>query len=506
MNYNMLLILIFCFSIICTMTNESAAQSRVNDLRQLEQVLSDSKGGERIELAPGNYGALRLVRSALSPLAFSVPVTIRSADPAQPASFTSIDLRNVQNVTFENLDLRYRFSAGDDQRARPFRVRDSRNIAFLACRFAGDLSTGTGTPADGFGNGIGLDVVGSTGIRLEDSLFESWHRGAVFARSRDLNIKGNKLRGLRSDGLNFAEVSNVVIERNTLTSFKTSLRTGDHPDMIQFWTGRTKSPSTDILIKDNILDIGDGDWTQSIFMRNEEVDSGRAGPDMYYRNVQIIGNFIRNGHVHGITVGETNGLLISNNTLLQSNESPRILHLTVPAVNVKPNSTDVRIVNNVGARFPDNQAGWRIEDNFRVQRNFPARQDFYNAVFVDAMAPGAAPLDSFAPLPAILPGSPPPGSPLIRFNERPARPKLVILSSVSGSGRSAQHKFALAAYGPAGKIDLSGAVMEWDLGGTLATGPSPAHRFAAPGTYQARVTVTLQSGERMEAAQTLVAP
>ena len=57
-------------------------------------------------------------------------------------------------------------------------------------------------------------------------------------------------------------------------------------------------------------------WTQSIFMRNEVVDQGLAGANMYYQNVLIENNIIYNAHTHGITVGETIGLTIDHNTAL----------------------------------------------------------------------------------------------------------------------------------------------------------------------------------------------
>ena len=54
--------------------------------------------------------------------------------------------------------------------------------------------------------------------------------------------------------------------------------------MIQFWTAGTTSPSTNIIIAGNFLDSGNGDLTQSIFMRNEVVDHRAAATKCIYRN------------------------------------------------------------------------------------------------------------------------------------------------------------------------------------------------------------------------------
>lgn len=484
----------------------TSAQTRVTTAGELSQALGRARGGELIELAPGNYGRLSLSGSQAKPRSFTPPVVIRSTDPSNPAVIEGVALRWIENLSFENLALRYVFAAGDDVRIRPFNVRDSKGISFLGSRFIGDLASGTGTAADGFGFGIGLSVTESSQIRIEGNRFENWHRGAVFAQSRDIVVKANSLRGIRSDGFNFAEVVDVLIEANSFAAFRTSLTTGDHPDMIQFWTARTKSPSTDITIKNNIMDIGDGPWTQSIFMRNEEVDNKRADPEMFYRNITIVGNFIRNSHVHGITVGETDGLTIANNTLIQATESPRVLHLLVPGINLKPASRNVRILDNITARLPELQPGWIATGNVKVQRNFPRGQGFFNTVFVDAMAPGAASPASYALLPGAFGTAEPPGSPIFRFNEHPAQPTLLVLSSIVSAGRNGEHKLEVTGYGPTGRLDLSGAKATWDFDdGSQATGPSVTHRFPQPGMHRVKVDVVLRSGERLQAARSVLA-
>lgn len=85
------------------------------------------------------------------------------------------------------------------------------------------------------------------------------------------------------------------------------------------------------------MDIGEGDKTQSIFMRNDLVDRGLAGEEMYYQNILIEGNVILNGHKHGITVGETDGLIIQNNTILSIGSSDT-RYSSTPTINVSGDS------------------------------------------------------------------------------------------------------------------------------------------------------------------------
>ena len=96
--------------------------------------------------------------------------------------------------------------------------------------------------------------------------------------------------------MTFSNIDGVLIENNYIHDFRGSPGSGDHCDMIQFWTAGTTSPSTNITIRANVLDIGNGTATQSIFMRNEMVDTGQAGTEMYYKNVVIEDNTITNAH------------------------------------------------------------------------------------------------------------------------------------------------------------------------------------------------------------------
>ena len=155
------------------------------------------------------------------------------------------------------------------------------------------------------------------------------------------NVVDNDVHSIRSDGFDFVEVNDVLIEGNHIHDFVANLGSGDHLDMIQFWTTGTTSPSTNIIIRGNILNSGAGDWTQSIFMRNEMVDLGLAGTEMFYRNILIENNVIYNAHAHGITVGETDGLTIRNNTILYNATISDGSVVHVPTINSSNASTNV---------------------------------------------------------------------------------------------------------------------------------------------------------------------
>ena len=96
----------------------------------------------------------------------------------------------------------------------------------------------------------------STNITIRNNTFFNWHRAAVFSGVGRLKLLNNEVSSVRSDGFNFANVNDVLIEGNQFHDFTPT--SDDHADMIQFWTSGTTSPSTNIVIRGNILNSGRG--------------------------------------------------------------------------------------------------------------------------------------------------------------------------------------------------------------------------------------------------------
>ena len=325
----------------------------VSTSAQLTTALSQASGGDKILLAAGDYGRLEISGQ------YATALTITSADPGNPASFSSMAVDGAQNVTLDRVLFDYDFKVSDIATYKPFEVVNSSNIIIQNSVFNGDVASGLGTIFDGYGTGVGLSVRSSSGVQVGNNEFKSWGTALKVNESQNVVVEGNNIHDIRKDGMNFVEVQGVVIENNYIHDFKGLPDAIDHRDMIQFWTARTDKPSTDIVIRNNVLDIANGSHTQSIFMRNDLVDRGLAGQEMYYQNVLIEGNVIINHHSHGITVGETNGLVIQNNTLVAAKPDaaePTTQWLLdkygagsgilVPRINVSDDSSGVSIKTN----------------------------------------------------------------------------------------------------------------------------------------------------------------
>ena len=147
-------------------------------------------------------------------------------------------------------------------------------------------------------------------------------------------------------------------------------------------------------------------------MRNELVDKGLAGPEMFYRNILIEDNLIVNAHTHGITVGETDGLTIRNNTILQNFSSargpgfPPEHTVYEPRIHTKNASINVLIEKNIigtqGFMPIDAGPDHVLVDNFLAQRKRPAGSDYYGNLFVNGLADAAGVPDDYRGVPGGL--------------------------------------------------------------------------------------------------------
>nr|MBA3583608.1 right-handed parallel beta-helix repeat-containing protein [Gemmatimonadota bacterium] len=372
----------------------------------LREALRTATAGTTIELAGGDYGELQLSAPYGDPWSrFAGEVTVRSADPNNPATFSRMYLNGVENLTFDGIAIDYTSPAGLTGRQffedNAILVRDSANITIRNSVLEGDVLDAPGSPVDGTPVARSMFIRDSEGVVVENNEIHSWYRGALFLEDKDVVVRGNDVHDIRSDGLNFAAVQDVLIEDNYLHDFAIATDDGVHRDMIQIWTANTDTPSTGITIRDNHLNSGAGVWTQSIFMRNEAVDTGAAGREMFYKNVVIENNVIYNGHSHGITIGEVDGLTITNNTLLHNPASGDNGGVSRPHIRVSEDARNVHVELNIAQAVPTppgDAAGWKVTDNLLVQNLYPERPNYYGDLFADALAGGGG-LDALRALP-----------------------------------------------------------------------------------------------------------
>jgi hypothetical protein len=478
----------------------------VGSQAELLKALSNATGGDVIQLKGGDYGDVFLRDTAKLDLTFASEVTITSADPGNPAVFTRMDVRGATNLTFDGVVFDHEFSPGDPLYDRPFSFSDTQGLTIRNSKFEGDEAQGVSSAVDGTGTGIGLSVRGSKDVVIENNELSTFWKGMIVSESQNVSVTNNDLHDMRMDGMNFAEVSGVTIEDNYLHDFRGTALATDHRDMIQFWTAGTTRPSTDIIIRGNTLDIGNGDWTQSIFMRNDLVDTGRAGNELFYRNVLIEDNVIVNGHAHGITVGETAGLIIRGNSVLHADGSrPDVGDslVEIPIIKVAKTSSGVIITNNLAGGLSgfSGQSTWKVGNNIVAQDQDPLAANYYKNIFIASSLQANGGVHAFI----LLPGS---NADLLGVGARDTaapQPDDMIaarfhITGVPGEGATFVFDANLSDIGGL----PPGTVATWLFGdGTTATGLKVSHTYAKGGLQDVVLALRLPDGTTVAANLTL---
>ena len=497
------------FGFACALQCQAfAAEIEVKEPSALVATLLAAKAGDKLILPPGIYGELNLDGAKDGRLVFPNPVSIVGLDKSNPPAFKKISLRSVSNLVFSGIAVRHPWHEGDPLELRAFSIDKSSNVTLEDSVLQGDVISGGGNEVDGFASGSAIGVADSDHIKIVGNKIFTWHRGGIFGVTNDLEVSNNELYDLSSDGLDFAEITNAVIAHNHVHDLSRSAESKAHPDMIQFWTTSTHKPSENIEIKDNFLDQGNGAWSQSIFIRNELVDTSQAGLEMYYRNFRITGNVIRNAHIHGITVGEIDGLDISHNTLLQTIGSKLGGNVSVPMINVSKSAKRVNVTYNI---FPRTSVtllkplpGWVIGFNVVAQRDLPGRPDYYSQVFLNALAKGKLSLADLQLLPDSAAAKGGQGAELNKFQTRP-RSNMFYFTNDRDSVSGDIEKFdAKHVFGPSGPINAEDAKVEWDFGdGSIGQGVAARHSYAELGDYEVKAKMTLGTGQTLLANRTI---
>lgn len=316
----------------------------VSSSSELAAVLKTATGGETIYLKAG-VEPYDLSLSKINPAS---NVTLTSFDPDHPAVFETLKLNLSSNITVDHVV----FSSGNADRAAYLSdifITDSAHITIK-----NSTMVGTATQYNDGTVVVGEDAVkvrNTDGFVFENNEVSNYNFGVQITGSKNVVVSGNDIHSLQADGLQFAEVTNVLIQENRIHDFLGSLFSINHTDMIQFWTSNTKTPSSNIAIINNILDSGTGSWTQAIFMGNEAVKAG-AGAAMYYQNVLIAQNTIINDTWHGITVYEANGLqIVDNNVSRSTTATHQELKNDGIYIIVADKSTNVSVGDNLADKF-----------------------------------------------------------------------------------------------------------------------------------------------------------
>ncbi|MBB4314071.1 LamG-like jellyroll fold domain-containing protein [Roseospira marina] len=477
----------------------------VTSLQDLVATLNSVKGGETIALAAGNYGGLTIDGGSLPNLqGLSAPVTITSADPGHPATFSGLNVSDAANLTFDGVTFDYDAAPGSAWWDKPFQVNGSSNITIRDAIFDGDVAEGTHSILDGYGTGFGLYVKGSTGVTVENSHFSMFRQGIVVADSEDTRVLGNEIVAMSGDGIKGSELQTALIEGNYVHDFVTAPGDDWHFDLIQIFANYNGgiAPSSDVTIRGNVLDNGSGVATQSIFVGVGGGYEPGSDPDFHYSNILIEDNLIHNALKNAIAEERTDGAIIRNNTLVHNTDVDATAS-SVPSIVTNPESTNVQIYNNILpgtltlAATDGASAAW---NNIITQTDDPSAPTYLGKVFADAF--GGATTDLLTDL-QVLPDSVAAGlgASLSAFDTTPDT--LTAAIQVQGGTLFAGEAIALDAGLTRDAAGLVGdgahfvwTVTDTDTGARVQAGEGSSFAFRpdAVGEYTAQLIVTQADG------------
>ncbi|WP_295532917.1 right-handed parallel beta-helix repeat-containing protein [uncultured Thioclava sp.] len=492
-----------CAMALALMTPAQARDWTAQGPSALAEIMPQLAPGDVVRLAAGDYPALKLSKLAGDD---DKPITFRSSDPKQPARIERMDLREVSHLVFDDLLFDYDYHPDDKANLRPFQVFTARDVTIRNSVFDGDLAPPTaGSPEHNpLPTAFGLALRSSNGLHIENNEFRRFFRGLVVSDCVDVSVTDNDIHDMRMDGMNFAQVARVTITGNHMHDFLRAAELADHADMIQFWTAGTTRPSHDILIADNIFNSGMGLFTQSILMRNELVDRGEAGDEMFYRNVTIRDNVIINAHLHGITLGQADHVEITNNTLIHNAFSQGVEghpKLWIPQIRVARDARDVVIEKNVVGEIsgPVGQTDWSVKDNLLIQDVSPGRPNFYDTLFVAARTGLPDDLRNFDYLPGGALAGAGIGAPQLDglAQDRTLQPVMRIGAAPEG-GKELLFDAAKTVL-PDG-VNPSKVTYDWQIGkADKIAGAKVPFTFERPGNYRITLTAMLPDGQSRSA-------
>jgi Concanavalin A-like lectin/glucanases superfamily/PKD domain/Right handed beta helix region len=486
---------IFCTLFFTQPALSDSQKTIAHSGKELANILAAAQGGEIVYFDPAEDNVEVRLDGINS---FKTPVTIRPLNPRTAFNISYLKLTKSSNLVFDGLPFSMHRQSAVATGPSNIDISGSQNITFSNCIMKG-TAKGYLTEATLNDRSANLSLIReSDHITFAGNNISGYYQGLQFLETTRITVTGNEIYQVQADGMRMGGVADVVISGNYFHDFLGSDQEANHSDMLQLWSTNAVIKSNNILVSDNRFISGDGSATQSIFMRNELADQPTERKDQYYRNITIENNLIYNGHSHGITVGETNGLTIERNTLLHNPQSTIGNGTTrvswAPTIHVSKHSTDVRIANNITKAVnagPDAV----IQGNLTVNEGSSSPQDSVNQLFVGAASGGELPPLALHVLPDSVADVPNLGSTLTKQEAGNWKESIFFRAQELGE-KSGNMGFQVQQL-PSAKAspEQDNASFAWDFGdGATATGPIVQHAFASLGRFKVTLRILGTNG------------
>jgi parallel beta-helix repeat protein len=320
------------------------ATIRVSSNSQLSSALKSAGSGDTISLSGGTYN--------LSLKGENVSGAKIAAASGANVTFSHVSLNNVQNLTFDGVKV------SSNGSGKAFEMQNVTNITVQNSDFKGGSS------------GMGFWVNRSDDVSFVNNTVKGFQTGLWLGNSDDLSIRNNTISGVKVDGMIIGHVHDTVISGNSISlGAKSGTK---HSDGIQFYNSGTNDPLRNVTVSDNRIETNNPS-SHALYMNNE-FGNKSSSSSVSFKNITIDHNTVVGGQVLGIAVGQTSGLKVTDNILLQDTSTRSSSDGRIPQIRVEKDSTGVTISGNVVHKTPgasgDNwqltkkaEPGWSIANN-----------------------------------------------------------------------------------------------------------------------------------------------
>lgn len=336
-----------------TVTNSAELWSALNQLSATGGTIKVVNSGSDYKLTASNIGNT------------SNGIAIVADDESNPPVFSYLTISNSKNITFDGIS--FDNTNTSTYVDKTVQVNGSDNITLTNITMVG--------ASDGYYAGQGTSVVGGTAISIRESSntnvinssISNYGNAISVINSDDTKIYNNDISKISFDGIKLTGVQDTLIAGNYLHDFYGSDQNYNHSDMIQVFSHSITNQNTENLtIRDNIITASSA-ASQTIFVGNELATVGGE----QYKNITVENNTIYNGHSNGIMISGTDGVIISDNTLLWNSSATMKStngnsSTSMPAIKIS-NVSDAVVSNNIAGNY--SIPGAEASDNITISQN-----------------------------------------------------------------------------------------------------------------------------------------
>ncbi len=220
---------------------------------------------------------------------------ITAADGAK-VTFSGVELRNTSNLTFDGVDFKL------PGVTKGIVIANSSGITIQDSNISGPTTQGT----------VGVFVNNTKDFTLENNHVTGFATAIKLSSITGLTVEGNSISNTSWDAMIVGGVHNALFANNDISLDTPSGR--KHTDGMQFYNNGG-APLSNVTISGNTIHTHNGS-SHGIYLANHAADVG-GGSSTFFQDLTITHNTIISGQVSGIAVGQTNGLTIDGNVILQ---------------------------------------------------------------------------------------------------------------------------------------------------------------------------------------------